>query len=75
MNKNEFLTQMQDILQRDDACCETDVLADYEEWDSLSKMAVMAYFYQTFGIKITLAEMSALQNVSDLIRLAGDNVR
>lgn len=75
MNKNEFLTQMQDILQRDDACCETDVLAAYEEWDSLSKMAVMAYFYQTFGIKITLAEMSALQNVSDLIRLAGDNVR
>ena len=75
MNKNEFLTQMQDILQRDDASHETDVLADYEEWDSLSKMAVMAYFYQTFGIKITLAEMSALQNVSDLIRLAGDNVR
>lgn len=75
MNKNEFLTQMQDILQRDDACHETDVLVDYEEWDSLSKMAVMAYFYQTFGIKITLAEMSALQNVSDLIRLAGDNVR
>ena len=31
MNKNEFLTQMQDILQRDDAGHETDVLADYEE--------------------------------------------
>ena len=54
MNKADFLVELEDILQREEACAETDVLADYEEWDSLSKMAVMAFYNKEFGIKIAL---------------------
>ena len=35
MNKEQFLTELQDVLQRDDPVLENDVLADYDEWDSL----------------------------------------
>ena len=53
MNKEQFLTELQDVLQRDDPVLENDVLADYDEWDSLSKMAIMAFFDKDFGVKIS----------------------
>jgi len=40
----------------------------------LSKMAVMAFYNKTFGIKIPLTEFKNLKTVSDLIKLAGDNI-
>ena len=75
MNKADFLVELEDILQREEPCAETDILADYEEWDSLSKMAIMAFYNKEFGIKIALNELKDLETVADLIKLAGDNIQ
>lgn len=75
MIKTEFLEAFQDVLQRDDAVSETEVLADMDEWDSLSKMATMAYFKGHFGVAITLDQLGKLEKVSDLIALAGNNIK
>lgn len=75
MTKSEFLEAFQDVLQRDDAVNETTVLADMDEWDSLSKMATMAYFKGHFSIAITLDQLGKLKTVSDLIALAGENIK
>ena len=75
MTKAEFLEAFQDVLQRDDPVAEDAVLADLDEWDSLSKMATMAYFKGHFGIVITLDTLGKLEKVSDLIALAGDNIK
>lgn len=75
MKKEEFLTALEDVLQREEPCGENDNLADYDEWDSLSKMAVMAYYDKNFGIKISLNEMKNFNNVKDLISLAGDKIQ
>ena len=75
MNKAEFLTELEDILQREEPCRENDNLNDYDEWDSLSKMAVMAFYNKNFGIKITLNELKNFNTVADLIKLAGDNIQ
>ena len=75
MTKSEFLIAFQDVLQRDDPVEETTVLADLDEWDSLSKMATMAYFKGHFGIAITLDTLGKLEKVSDLINLAGENIQ
>ncbi len=75
MNKTEFLTDLEDVLQREEPCKESDVLENYEEWDSLSKMAVMAYFDKNFGVKITLNQLKEIKNVKDLIDLAGENIK
>lgn len=75
MKKEEFLTELEDVLQREEVCKENDILDDYEEWDSLSKMAVMAYFDKTFGVKITLSQMSELKTVEDIINIAGDKIQ
>ena len=54
MTKQEFLVELEDILQRDEPCAEMDTLSDYEEWDSLSKMSLMAYYDKNFDIKLSL---------------------
>ncbi|MCQ2744383.1 MAG: phosphopantetheine-binding protein [bacterium] len=74
MKKEEFLVELEDVLQREEACNESDLLDEYEEWDSLSKMAVMAFFDKNFGVKITLQKLEEVKTVSDLISLAGDNI-
>ncbi len=75
MNKEEFLAVLQDILQRDDAVNQDDRLADYAEWDSLSKMSVLAYYNRNFGVNINLNDLKTVQSVTELIRLAGDNIQ
>lgn len=75
MKKEEFLTALEDVLQREEPCGENDILEEYEEWDSLSKMAVMAYYDKNFGIKISLNEMKNFNSVQDLIALAGDKIQ
>ena len=75
MTKAEFLVDFQDVLQRDDPVIEDMVLADLDEWDSLSKMATMAYFKGHFSIAITLDTLGKLEKVSDLITLAGENIQ
>jgi len=74
VNKEEFLVELEDVLQREEPCQAGDVLDDYEEWDSLSKMAVMAFFDKHFGIKISLSDMKDFTTVNDLIAKAGDNI-
>lgn len=75
MNKADFLVELEDILQRDDSCNINDNLDDYEEWDSLSKMAVMAYYDKNFGVKLSLSDFKNLSTVADLIALAGDKIQ
>lgn len=75
MKTEEFLVELEDVLQREEACNIEDNLEDYEEWDSLSKMAVMAFYNKQFGIKISLNDLKDLKTVGDLIKLAGDNIQ
>ena len=75
MKQEEFLTELEDILQKEDSCKVEDNIEDYDEWDSLSKMALMAFYDKQFGIKISLSQLSELKTVSDLIELAGENIQ
>ena len=75
MNKSDFLIELEDILQREDSCNLDDNLNDYEEWDSLSKMSIMAYYDKNFGVKLALKDFKDLVTVSDLIALAGDKIQ
>ncbi|MBR1617025.1 acyl carrier protein [bacterium] len=75
MNKADFLVELEDILQREEPCNIDDNLEDYEEWDSLSKMSIMAYYDKNFGVKLSLANLKEVKTVSDLVALAGDKIQ
>lgn len=74
MKKADFLVELEDLLQREEPCNEADSLEEYEEWDSLSKMAVMAYYGKNFDVKITLSDFKDIKTVEDLINLAGEKI-
>ena len=77
MNKEEFLVEFKEMLQREEPVKETDKLDDYEEWDSLSKMALIAFFNKVFAIRLSLNTFKpgGVLTVSDIIRLAGDKIQ
>ena len=74
MKQEYFLEELEDILQREEPCSKDDVLEGYEEWDSLSKMSLMAFYDKNFGVKLTLASFNDLETVEDLIKLAEGKV-
>lgn len=74
MTKTEFLQELEELLQREEACHEQDVLADYMEWDSLSQMSIMAFYKKHFSIQVTLNDLAKLKTVQDLILLAQGNI-
>lgn len=71
MTKEEFLVEMQDVLQTDETLTEETVLSDLAEWDSLSMMATMAFFDKNFGVKIGLKEFKEIDTMAGLIVKAG----
>lgn len=74
MTKKEFLLELEDVLQTEITLTEDLDLDDLEEWDSLSSMAIMAYYKKHFGIDVSLNDLKQIKTVKDLIHLAGANV-
>ena len=71
MNKEEFITEMQEVLQTEDSLSFDTVLADMSEWDSLSVMATMAFLDQNFSVKTSLQDYKKLHTLGDIAELAG----
>ena len=71
MTKEEFLVQMQDVLQTDTNLTPDTVLVDLEEWDSLSIMATMAFVNKNFGLTIKMSDFKEVESMSDLMTKVG----
>ena len=71
MTKDEFLVQMQDVLQTDAELKQETVLADLDEWDSLSMMATMAFLDNNFGVKVKIVDLKTLATIGDIAAKAG----
>ena len=67
MTKEEFLVQMQDVLQTETQLKTDTVLADLDEWDSLSIMATMAFLYKQFGVKMKLVDFRGVNTLGELM--------
>lgn len=71
MTKDEFLEKLQDVLERDEEISEDMVLADIDEWDSLSAMALMAFFNKSLSITLLPSEVREMKTISDILNKAG----
>lgn len=71
MNREEFLVQMQDILQTEEELNFEMNLDDLDEWDSLSKMSTVAFLDANFGVKTTFADFEAIKTIEDIAKKAG----
>ena len=71
MTKAEFLEKLEDIFERDGEITEDMVLEEMDEWDSLSAMAVMAFFNKSLSITLLPAEVREMKTVAELVKKAG----
>ncbi len=71
MTKEEFLTEMQDVLQTEEELSFETVLDSLDEWDSLSVMATMAFLEKSFGVKTTMKDYKDMKTIGDIAKKAG----
>lgn len=71
MNKAEFLKNMQDILQVDEALSFDTQLNELEEWDSLSKITTLAFLDREFSITMLVSEIEDFKTIEDIAKKCG----
>lgn len=71
MNREEFLTQMQDVLQTEENLTLETILDDLVEWDSLAVMATMAFLDKEFGVKTSMKDYKQMSTIGDIAKKAG----
>ncbi len=71
MTRDEFLVEMQDVLQCEDALTLDMALDGLEEWDSLAAMATMAFLEKSFGVKTNFSDYKDMKTIEDIAKKAG----
>lgn len=71
MTRDEFLTEMQDVLQTETDISFSTVLKELDEWDSLALMATMAFLDKNFGVATTLSDYRSMKTIEDIAQKAG----
>lgn len=69
MDKEEFLNRMTDILDAEDYVTMDAVLADIEEWDSLSVVSYVAMANTSCGKKVNVKDVREAETIQDLYNL------
>ena len=65
MNKEKFLEDLAEILE-EDSVQESDVLADFEAWDSLSILSIISYVSENYKKQLKNEEIRSQKTVGDL---------
>ena len=65
---NEFCEKIADILDTE-TISETDLLADFPEWDSLSILSVIAMLDSNYGVNLDSDNLKGVKTVADLWQL------
>ena len=71
MTRDEFITQLQDVLQTESVLTMETVLEDLDEWDSLSMMATMVFLDEDCGVKMKMADIKKFRTVREIAEKAG----
>lgn len=65
---NDYLVEMARILEVE-SVNEDDVLRDFELWDSLTVLAVLAFVDETYRVNVSALEMADVETIKDLHQL------
>ena len=73
--KEKFLASFKEALQIEDReVLATDVFRDYDEWDSLSRLSLIAALDEEYDLQIEDKEFEKLVTVGDLMEVVGRKV-
>jgi len=68
--EKEFLSNIKEILEiTDREICLSDVFRDYEEWDSLKQLSLIAMLDEQYDIEIEYNDFRELKSLNDLLEV------
>lgn len=62
----KFIDLLREALEREGDIQMSDTFRDYEEWDSLAYLSIIAFLDDEYGVQIEEAEFKQLKTVQDL---------
>ncbi len=66
--KEEFIESLKEVLEIEDRDIQlSDNFRDYDEWDSLGQLSLIAMMDDEYGVVIEESEFSELKTVEDLL--------
>ena len=70
MTDNEKIKEIEEIMDvEDNSLKPEDELDNFDEWDSMTKLALIASSQKVFGKEITGSQLKDCKTVSDLLKL------
>jgi acyl carrier protein len=69
VNKEQFLKNVQEVLESDETLTETTVLEDLDVWDSMAFIALLSFFDEHFDITVSSDALESCKTVGDLLNL------
>lgn len=70
MTNEEFIKNVEEILELDTKLTMDTMLESLDVWDSLAMLTMITFFNHTLGVSPTFQEMRAVKTVSDLLALS-----
>ena len=74
ITKQDFLNSLTEVMQLKTHLTGNEILCDIEEWDSMAILAIISMFELELNINLTSDDLRNIKSISDLIKLAGDNI-
>ncbi len=71
MTINEFLVQLADLIEIEDKLSLDTNLKDYEEFDSMAIMSLVAFLHKNFGKQFNARQLNQVETVESLVELIG----
>jgi len=65
---DNYLEIMADILEVDEVNA-SDVLVEFESWDSLTQLSIIALVDETYGVTISAMELRSSKTIEDVYNL------
>jgi acyl carrier protein len=73
MTINEFLVQLADLIEIEDELTLDTNLKDYEEFDSMAIMSLVAFIHKNFGKQFNARQLNQIDTVESLVELIGED--
>lgn len=71
MTIKEFLVELADLIEIEDELSLDSNLKDYEEFDSMAIMSLVAFVHKNFGKQYNARQLNQIDTVESLVELIG----
>lgn len=73
MSVTQFMEELAELLEIEDALSLESNLKDYEEYDSMAIMSLIAFLHKNFGKQFNARQLNQIDSVQSLIDLIGED--